>query len=223
YLIDLIDKEGQWSNKELIDETRTIIVAGSDATALSVCYVLMMLGMHQKIQDLVHEEVESISGSNSRDITTEKLSKMTYLERVIKETLRLFPVGPIIGRHLDKNVTLKDHTLPAGSGVAIPIFFLHRDPDLWNDPLTFDPDRFLPEEVAKRHRYSYLPFSGGPRNCIGFRYAMMAMKIILSTILRHYRIVSTEYKSISEIKLKCDVATKCVEGQTVELEKRFCS
>ncbi|RZC34631.1 cytochrome P450 4C1-like, partial [Asbolus verrucosus] len=228
HLIDLIDKDSEWSNKELIDETRTLIVAGSDATALSVCYVLMMLGMHQKIQNLVLEEVDSI-GSNSRDITIQDLPKMTYLENVIKETLRLFPAAPLIGRHLDRNVTLKNHILPAGTGVAIPILFLHRDPDLWNDPLTFDPDRFLPEEVAKRHRYSYVPFSGGPRNCIGerkldklgFRYAMMAMKIILSTILRHYRVVSTEYKSVSEIKLKFDVATKCVGGQKVELEKRF--
>ncbi|RZC33673.1 p450 domain containing protein, partial [Asbolus verrucosus] len=151
HLIDLTYKEANWSDKETIEETKTIIITGSETTASAVCYLLIVMGMHQDIQDLVLEEIDSITGSSGKDIAVEDLTKMTYLDRVIKETLRLFP----------------NHILPEGSAIAIPIFFIHEDPDFWTDPLTFDPDRFLPEEVAKRHPYTFLPFSGGPRNCLG--------------------------------------------------------
>jgi cytochrome P450 family 4 len=179
---------------------------------------------------------------------------MTYLERFIKESLRLFPVASAIGRFVTDDVALGisdsslkiladsnflqriTYILPRGTTVIIPILHLHRDPDFWPDPLTFNPDRFLTEEVSKRHPYEYLPFSGGHRNCIGdysnkirptdktifigIRYAMLEMKTVLSTLLRHYRVVATTHTSISDIKLKLDIATKCVGGQKIQLEVR---
>ncbi|RZC35262.1 p450 domain containing protein, partial [Asbolus verrucosus] len=165
HLIDLTYKEGNWSDKELKEEIKTIITAGSETTASTVGYVLTILGMRQDIQDLVLEEIDSITGSSGKDIAVEDLSKMTYLDRVIKETLRLFPIVGMIGRYLDNNINLKNCILPRGSSVGIPIIFIHRLPEFWANPLMFDPDRFLPEEVAKRHPYTFLPFSGGPRNC----------------------------------------------------------
>ncbi|CAH1376630.1 cytochrome P450 4C1-like [Tenebrio molitor] len=220
YLLDLTDQDDKWRDEESVEEARTIVVAGSDATALSVCYVLMMLAIHQEIQNKVYEEIVSIF-EDDRSPTPEDLQKMCYLERVIKETLRLFPVGGLIARRLTRDIVLRNYVLPKETCVCVPIFCLHRDSDLWSDPLTFDPDRFLPEEVSKRHPYAYLPFSGGSRNCIGFRYAMMAMKTILSTVLRHYRVAATTYTSLSDIELKFDVATKCVRGQPVQLEIRL--
>ncbi|KAJ3624407.1 hypothetical protein MTP99_018029 [Tenebrio molitor] len=192
YLLDLTDQDDRWSDEESVEEARTIEVAGSDATALSVCYVLMMLAMHQEIQNKVYEEIVSIFGDD-RSPTLEDLQKMCYLERVIKETLRLFPVGGLIARRLTKDIVLGSYVLSKDTCVCVPILCLHQDFHLWSDPLTFDPDRFLPEEVSKRHPYAYLPFSGGPRNCIGFRYAMLTMKTTLSALLRHYRVVATTY------------------------------
>ncbi|KAJ3624406.1 hypothetical protein MTP99_018029 [Tenebrio molitor] len=219
YLLKLTDQDGKWSDEETIEETRTIIVAGSDATAQTLCYVLMMLAMHQDIQNKVYDEIISIL-EDDRSPTPADLQEMTYLERFIKESLRLFPVASAIGRFVTDDVALENYILPRGTTVLIPILHLHRDPDFWPDPLTFNPDRFLTEEVSKRHPYEYLPFSGGHRNCIGIRYAMLEMKTVLSTLLRHYRVVATTHTSISDIKLKLDVATKCVGGQKIQLEVR---
>ena len=102
-----------------------------------------------------------------RTITLEDLPKLKYTERVIKETLRIFPGAPFIGRVVEEDITLPDLVIPKGSNLAIGYLHLHRSPKYWDDPLKFDPDRFLPERSLNRHPYTWLPFSGGPRNCVG--------------------------------------------------------
>lgn len=92
---------------------------------------------------------------------------MTYLELVIKEILRLFPIAPFILRELTENLQLHDSILPKGCHALLSIINLHRDPEKWKDPLKFDPDRFLPENMAGMHPFSYIPFSAGVRSCPG--------------------------------------------------------
>ncbi|KAJ3644581.1 hypothetical protein Zmor_022302 [Zophobas morio] len=208
-----------WSKEMSVAETQTVLVAGGDTTSLTTGYVLMMLGMHQDIQNKTYEELLCVFGDSQREVSLEDLHQLTYLERVIKETLRLFPIGPVLGRHLTSNLVLGDYICPKGSSILIPIIAIHRDEKVWPEPLKFNPDRFLPSEISKRHPCSFLSFSSGPRNCIGFRFATMAIKTVLTTVLRHYKVVETEYSSISEIPLKMDVATKCVNGQNVKLQK----
>lgn len=147
-------------------------------------------------QEKVFEELQEIFGGNDRRIVAEDLAKMKYLEMVIKETLRLFPPGCVVARSITKDIQLstlikiegtffkcqllESCTIPMGSGCLLGIYHMHRDPELWTDPLKFDPDRFLPEEVAKRHPYSWIPFSGGPRNCIG---RFIILRRCVSTVL----------------------------------------
>lgn len=95
------------------------------------------------------------------------LNHLHYTEMVIKESLRLFPPLPIFGRELDGEVPLGSVLIPTGTNVLLSIYSIHRNPKVWEDPLKFIPERFLPEECSKRHKYAYLPFSAGPRNCIG--------------------------------------------------------
>ncbi|KAJ3644583.1 hypothetical protein Zmor_022304 [Zophobas morio] len=220
-LLKLEDSEAMWNRETSIEETQTILVTGSDSTAVTIGFVLMMLGMHQDIQNKTYEELVCVFGDSQREVSLEDLHQLTYLERVIKETLRLFPIGPVLGRHLTSDLVLGDYVCPKGSSILIPIIAIHRDGKVWPEPLKFKPDRFLPNEISKRHPCSFLWFSSGPRNCIGFRFATMAIKTVLATVLRHYRVVETEYSSISEIQLKMDVATKCVNGQNVKLQKRL--
>jgi cytochrome P450 family 4 len=85
-----------------------------------------------------------------------------------------------------------EYTIPAGVTIKMPIFNIHRDPEHFPNPEKFDPDNFLPERVAKRHPYAYIPFSAGPRNCIGQKFALLEEKTVLSYILRHYRLYSLD-------------------------------
>ena len=102
---------------------------------------------------------------------------MNYLERVIKETIRIFPSVPFILRKIDEEIELDSYFVQANCEILISISQLHRWPDIWPNPLKFDPDRFLPEEVEKRPRGAYLPFGAGARNCIGKRFFFLFLKI----------------------------------------------
>ena len=112
-----------------------------------------------------------------------------------------------------------DLILPKGSSAILGIIHVQRNSKYWPDPLKFDPDRFLPEEVAKRHPFAYLPFSGGPRNCVGPRYAMMTMKAVLATVIRRFEF-STSYKTVEDIKLKTNLVLRPVDGFKVFVTTR---
>lgn len=114
--------------------------------------------MHQDVQDRVVQEVKTVFGCENLLITIEEIPKLEYLTMVINESLRLFPITPLIGREIQKDVQLEKFTLPAGSSIVIPIYKVHRNVDTWGpNSHLFDPDNFLPDNVEKRHPYSYLP------------------------------------------------------------------
>ncbi|RZF39244.1 hypothetical protein LSTR_LSTR010338 [Laodelphax striatellus] len=189
--LDLMIKKGKevMSDGELKDEIITLILAGQETTATVNSFALIMLAYHQNIQQKVQEELDSIFECRENECPTfEDLQKMNYLEMVIKETLRLYPALPLIGRTLDEDLEVNNIIIPAGSSVGIFLYGTHRDPDLYPSPNDFNPDNFLPERQSKRSNYSFVPFGAGIRNCIGQKYAMIQMKTILSTIVRRYRV-----------------------------------
>lgn len=145
---------------------------------------------------------------------------MKLMERVIKETLRIFPVGPLILRKATDVIPLSKGCIPVGSTIVVSIINLHRDAAIWKNPSEFDPDRFLPENMRNMHSFAYLPFSGGPRNCIGPKFSMMAMKSILSTILRKYY-VRTLYRCVDDIRLGADMMIRATDGYYVKFERRI--
>lgn len=159
--------EEKWSKKELMDETQTMIVGGIDTSATTMSFLALMLGLHQEIQENVYQEIYSIFGETDRDPSLQDLDQMVYTERVIKESMRLFPVGPLLLRKTQKDIIVDGTVIPNDTTLMILTSCVHRDPNLWPDPLKFDPNRFLPEEAEKRSRYSHLPFGVPPRNCIG--------------------------------------------------------
>ncbi|KAK0082684.1 hypothetical protein PV325_010025 [Microctonus aethiopoides] len=222
-LIELSNEEMKFSNEELREEVDTMMGAGHETSASLATFAILMLANFSEIQQKCYDELCEIFGDEVNEqtqITRDDIRRMEYLERVIKETARLFPVGPILVRNVTDDLDIGKCVLPKGSSVIIPLIELHRRADLWTNPFEFDPDRFLPDEVAKRHPYSYIPFSAGPRNCIGSQFAMMSMKILLSTVLRKYILQKDLKIRIQDMRLTTYLILKSVNPVRVKILRR---
>ncbi|KAF7391244.1 hypothetical protein HZH66_009724 [Vespula vulgaris] len=136
----------------------------------------------------IRNEVNNIMQQNDCNLTISMLGQFSYMERCIKESLRLYPSVPSISRYLLEDLQLENHLIPAGVDCRLSIYSIHKDPNYWPNPTIFDPDRFLPENIKNRNPYSYIPFSAGLRNCIGQKYALLEIKVMLAYILHHFRL-----------------------------------
>ncbi|KAK9505239.1 hypothetical protein O3M35_009334 [Rhynocoris fuscipes] len=184
--------ENSLSNSDIREEVDTFIFEGHDTTSAAILFSLYSLATHKHVQDKAMNELNQIFGSDQRAPTLNDIKQMQYLERVIKESLRLYPSVPMISRQLTQDLHLDgDIVIPATTNVILIPYFLHRNTNIYPDADKFDPDRFLPENMKHLHPYAYIPFSAGPRNCIGQKFAMLELKVILSTILRNTEIASS--------------------------------
>ncbi|XP_035895706.1 cytochrome P450 4g15 [Anopheles stephensi] len=208
------------SDEEIKNQVDTIMFEGHDTTAAGSSFFLSMMGVHQHIQDKVIQELDDIFGDSDRPATFQDTLEMKYLERCLMETLRMYPPVPIIARSLKQDLKLasSDLVVPAGATITVATFKLHRLESIYPNPDVFDPDNFLPEKQANRHYYAFVPFSAGPRSCVGRKYAMLKLKIILSTILRNFR-VHSDLKE-EDFKLQADIILKREEGFQIRLEPR---
>lgn len=222
-LISLSGGDKGYTDVELREEILTLSIAGTDTTAVSIGYTLKLMAKYPQIQHKVYEELREVLGDANKPIVKEDLHKLKYLERVVKESLRLFPPVPFVIRKVEDDIELPSgRILPSGSGVVVSIWGCHRDPKYWGpDAEHFDPDRFLPERFNLAHPCSYMPFSNGPRNCVGYQYALLSIKTTLSRILLNYKVVEEpETGPIPHIRVKLNVMMKAVDGYQVALEKR---
>ncbi|CAG4937125.1 unnamed protein product [Colias eurytheme] len=212
-----------YTNLELREEVLTFILAATDTSAVTMGFTLKLLGKYPEIQQKVFDEIDAVFGDSDRLLDKDDLPKLQYLERVIKETLRLYPSVPLIIRTTTEESPLNENiVLPKGTGIVASIYGVHRNPNVWGpDVDCFDPDRFLPERTKGMHPCSFIPFSHGPRNCLGYQYAMISIKTALSTILRRYKVIDEPEKGpIPNIRVKLDVMMKAVDGYEVALELR---
>ncbi|KAF0304137.1 Cytochrome P450 3A31 [Amphibalanus amphitrite] len=186
-LMDTKDKDGKriLSDSSIVAQSSLFLVAGYDTTSMLLTFAGFCLALNQEIQERVQQEIDEALERHG-GLTYEAIQDMPYLDRVISETLRLYPPATRMERVCAKEYTLPDTDIqiPAGTLVYMPVFAMHRDPELYPDPLQFDPDRFLPEEKEKRHPCAYIPFGNGPRNCIAMRFALFEAKVALVSVLR---------------------------------------
>lgn len=171
------------SDRQVRDEVLTLFVAGHETTATGLAWTVDLLCRHPAIYEAVQAEVDALD----RSPTAEDLPRLSLCLRVFKEALRLYPPVYMFGRDATRAVELGGHHLPRGTNALVSPWALHRLPRIWPDPERFDPDRFLPEQEAERHRCAYLPFSAGPRICIGNHFAYMEAQLALAVMLRRYR------------------------------------
>ncbi|XP_065342784.1 cytochrome P450 4C1-like [Cloeon dipterum] len=209
------------TDKDIRDQVSTFKAAGNDTVTAASCWTLLIKGTYPEIQKKVVDELHQVFGSSKRAPTMNDLAELKYLERCIKETLRLYSTFPFFKRQIREYIHFHDGLVaPAGVTASINLFMLHRDPEHFPDPERFDPDRFLPENCARRHPHSYLPFSAGPRNCIGQKFALLEGNAVVSTVLRHLEVEAAQ--SIDEVKIEHQVALvmKPQNGLKVRLRDR---
>lgn len=164
-LLDANENENLLTDQEICEEVDTFMFEGHDTTAAGISWTLYILGCYPDVQEKVFEEMNMIFDGTDRAATLADLNEMKYLERVIKESMRIFPPVPILGRILSEDVQLDQYFIPKGTAVTIQVYYLHRDPRFFPEPEKFDEDRFLPENMEGRNPFAYIPFSAGPRNC----------------------------------------------------------
>ena len=175
------------SDDEICHELVLFILAGHDTTSTTLAYSLWALGRHFDIQDRMFDEVSALG---DRPLTPDDVPRLGHTVRVLHEALRLCPPAAGTLRMLTKDLAVDGYRLEAGTMAVVSFYALHQDPELWDHPQTFDPDRFLPERSQGRSRWQYLPFGGGPRSCIGDHFAMLEATLALATIIRGARIES---------------------------------
>ncbi|XP_014676594.1 PREDICTED: LOW QUALITY PROTEIN: cytochrome P450 4C1-like [Priapulus caudatus] len=205
-------KDGQpLSLEDIREEVDTFLFAGHDTTAVGISWNMYTIGRNPDVQKKIQEELHSIFG-------TYRACKMNYLERVMKETLRLYPSVPAVSRMLDSDETIGGYLVPKGTTVQMAQYTIQHSPNEYPDPERFDPDRFLPENAVGRHPYAFLPFSAGPRNCIGQKFALLEEKGTLSSLLRRFHVNAVVPEN--ELVLIPEVTLRCEGGIRVILTKR---
>lgn len=178
------DEGGTMTDTQVRDEVVTLFVAGHETTATSLAWSLYLLSRHPDVLARVVAEADAFGDGPIEHFDPERLALTT---RVFRETLRLYPPVMMFPRRTLEEVELTGTTLPPRTLVFVSAYAQHRRADVWEDPERFDPERFLPEREALRPKGSYLPFSAGPRFCIGMHFAMMEGPIVLATLLRRFR------------------------------------
>ncbi|XP_050305406.1 cytochrome P450 4C1-like [Anthonomus grandis grandis] len=210
----------KFTDKQISQEMFLFTTAATDTSGYTLAYFFTMLGMHPDVQRKVYEEVISVVGKE-RPIYFEDLPNLKYTERAIFEAMRILPVVPFLGRRATADTDLGGKIIPKGSNIIISTFDLHRSEKYWPDPLKYDPDRFLPEKVAQRDPYTFIPFSGGPRNCIGKTYSIMLMKTCAANVVRNYE-MSSPYKSVRDLQLKSCITMRTMHPLECHFRPRNC-
>ena len=173
-------------DRQLRDEIMTLLVAGHETVANALAWGWYLLAQNPGAEAKLHAELDQMLAG--RTPTVEDLATLPYARMVFEETMRLYPPVWIIMRRAIKDDEIGGHHIPAKSYILWSTYALHRHPDFWERPEEFEPERFTPEQVAGRPRHAYVPFSHGPRICIGNSFAMTEAHLIIAAIAQRYQL-----------------------------------
>jgi len=208
----LLSLDEETMNRERLGhQLLTFLVAGHDTTALTLTYAWFLLGHHPDVQGQLHAELDETLGTE--EPTPEDLFELPYLDDVLTETLRLYPPAFTTFRQPTRPVTLGGYDIGPEAQLTIPQWLVHRDERWYDDPDAFRPERWTDEFEATLPDYAYYPFGGGPRHCIGMRFARMEAKLALATLAGRYR-----FESVTEPPL--DLAMRITLSPTDPVEMR---
>ncbi len=203
------------SDQQLRDEVITLLLAGHETTALNLSWSWYLLAEHPEVERKLHAELDAVLGG--RPPSASDLPKLQYTDKVIRETLRLYPPAWRIFRRTEETFHVGEYTLPAGSNIVLSQWVTQRDPRWFPEPDRFIPERWNEEAVAKLPRFAYFPFGGGPRVCIGAGFAMMEATLLLATIAQRFRLRLTPNQRIAPMP---SITLRPRHGIRVKLEER---
>jgi cytochrome P450 len=203
------------NDQQLRDEVMTIMLAGHETTAVTLSWTFYLLSQHPDVRTKLEREMADVL--NGRTPTMADIPDLTYATKVVEESMRLYPPAYAIARFGHEPDVIGGYGVPANSVLTLSPYITHHHPDFWEQPDKFDPERFTPERVAERPRYAYLPFGGGPRQCIGNSFAMTEAILLLTTIAQQYR---PELKPGHQVELDPLITLRPKGGLPMILRKR---
>ncbi|KAH8404761.1 hypothetical protein KR222_000529 [Zaprionus bogoriensis] len=207
----LIDQQG------ICDEVNTFMFEGYDTTSTCLTFTILMLALHQDVQQRCFEELHQLS-DNDDDLSVFNFNQLVYLECVIKESLRLFPPVPFLGRICPEECVVNGLIMPKNTQISIHVFDVMRDPRHFPNPNAFEPDRFLPENTVDRHPFAFIPFSAGQRNCIGQKFAILEIKVMLVSVLRNFKLLPVT--RLEDVVFEYGIVLRSQKSIKIRLQRR---
>ncbi|KAI6184920.1 hypothetical protein M3Y97_00648700 [Aphelenchoides bicaudatus] len=214
-MLQLKDSE-KLSEEHLREEVDTIVFAGHDTTAHALSWAVWCFATHPEIQQRVYDELIEHFGESDSGFCTKQLKELKYFDMCFKEVLRLFPPVPAVQRFIKNELEMCGHVIPRLTSLTIPIILLHRNPRVFKEPNVFNPENFA--DGKEYPALGFIPFSAGPRNCVGQKFAKMEVKIMLAHLLFNFR-VETDTK-FEDNKMMFEVVLRPSLGVPVRLVKR---
>jgi cytochrome P450 len=216
-LMDARDKESgsPMSERELIDEVMTLIVAGHETTASGLNWTWYLLSQNPQAEALLHEEIDGNPEKPTPSLV--EMESLPYTKNVCDEALRMYPPGWLLSRRTIGPDMLSGYAVPPGTNVLLCLYLLHRHPRYWKEPEAFRPERFDPAHEAERPRFAYMPFAAGPRHCIGETLALYEMYVHLYKVARRYRLT---YVPDGPLEIEAQVNLRTRSPLMMKLERR---
>jgi cytochrome P450 len=211
------DKEtgAHMSERELIDEVMTLVVAGHETTASALNWTWYLLALHPQVEARLHAEVDAAPVAAAPSLA--QMEALPYAQQVVSEALRLYPPGWLLSRRTLAADVLAGFAIPADADVLLSPYLLHRHPLFWADPNAFKPERFAAANEAERPRFAYMPFAAGPRHCIGETFALYEMLMHLYKVARRYRLT---YLPTEPVELEAQINLRTKNPLYMRLERR---
>jgi cytochrome P450 len=181
------DEDGStMTDRQLRDEIMTFLLAGHETTAVSLSWTWYLLSQHPEAAGKLQQELNQVLGGRAPQL--EDLARLPYTDKVVKESMRLYPPAWSLARTAAKEIEVGGYRLPVGANVVMSPWIMHRDPRFFDRPEQFDPDRWTAQATQQLPRFAYFPFGGGPRLCIGASFAMMEANLLVATIAQRFQL-----------------------------------
>jgi cytochrome P450 len=207
--------DGKMSDKQVRDEVMTIFIAGHETTSNALTWTFYLLSQYPNVERKLHDEIELVL--ENRIPAADDIPKLRYTEMVLSESMRLYPPVWTMGRHFENDYSVGEYTIPAGSSILMSQYVMHHDPRYYEKPEEFNPDRWTDDFKTHLPRFSYFPFGGGIRGCIGEPFAWMEGVLIIATVVQEWsmRLIPSQ-----RIKLDPAITLRSKYGMKMKLSQR---